>query len=521
VSGHDSVVPWKRASRRRTTVEPPHAAGLAAVRAAVAAARGGPGADEAVGALADALLAVDPSDTAAGRAALAEVAAVPDLVLRLDEAARVRVWGWSPSWVDRAHERMAGGGNGDAVAAALASMHRDGRVRKAAVVRLLDLAAAGAAAEVVPYLLVRTADWVRPVRDRARAGLAVLLHDAPATLVAAAPTAYLLGRRWRSDFAVRQVDAALQCAPVPLLHEFVAGPDRALARTAFDIAVRRAALPVADLVAVAQKHHDLPVRVRAAEAAAREAVWTARHDLLERLAAASSARVRALGLTGLARAGRDDVVAGHLADPDGTVRALARDAARRSGVDVRAWYRDVLARGDDPPPGALAGLAECRAAVDAEVLERFLDHPRARVRAAAVWGLHHMSAADPRRVAPMVHDPSGRVLRQVTAALRPYAGSLDTGPLWGLLAGPRRNARVAAYVLLRAAGGWAALRAALLLAGDDDPSLSRRGRADCVAWVRHEPTPKDLPPADLAGLARRTARLLGADGAGLLTRLST
>ena len=67
---------------------------------------------------------------------------------------------------------VAGARTDDPAAMALAALHRDGRVRAAAVEALLSTGRP----ETLPFIAVRAADWTPQVRDRARAGLALALH---------------------------------------------------------------------------------------------------------------------------------------------------------------------------------------------------------------------------------------------------------------------------------------------------------------------------------------------------------
>ena len=441
------------------------------------------------------------------RQVLSLVSVMPWLVLRLDENAR-SPYTADPEWAARASVRLRDRG---VIAAALASMCSDGRMREAAVALMVELAAP----ETGPFLVLRTADWVGQVRSRARAGLAVLLHDAPAAWIpTVASTAFLLSRRVRADFARQQVDAALRFVPDAMLGELVARADQATRRAAFDVALSRRVYHTGDLARFAIEHPDRLVALRAAEAAARDAVWTGNRRVLDGLVRARTADVRALGLIGLTRAGQSETAGEHLADDAALVRAIARDAIRPGGRDPAAWYRTML-DGDAARPGALAGLAECGTGSDGALLERFLVHPSARVRAAAVSALRAMSAADPVKIAPLLHDPSARVVRQAAAALRPVATMLDPEPLRGLLTDSRRHARRAAYSLLRRRDGWERLRAALLVVADDDAALAGHARTDVLAWARHEPDPPDPPPAELAALVAQIA-LLGEPTAGLL-----
>lgn len=441
--------------------------------------------------------------------ALAIVSAAPRLVLRLDKDARTAYWVSSSNWVDRARRRLDDGG---VIAAALASMHGDGRVRESAVTRMVELARP----ETGPFMVLRTTDWVSQVRSRARAGLTALLHDAPlAWFPVVAPTTFLLSGRGRASAVLQHVNAELWATPEARLRELVGHADRTVGRVAFDIALARRVYRTRDLVTIAVEHSDRPVASRAADAAARDAVWTGNRTVLDSLIRARATQVRALGLTGLVRAGYPQAATEYLADSAALVRSIARDAVRRNGSDPVAWYRATLA-GDAASPGALAGLAECGTSSDGALLERYLDHPAARMRAAAVSALREVSAVRPPRVAPLLHDPSARVVRQVVAALRPHATALAPDPLWHLLADPHRHARRAAYGLLRQRAGWPRLLVALLAVTDTDTALARRARTDAVAWARHEPDPPDSPPTELAALTENVRAVLGESIASIL-----
>lgn len=476
---------------------------LAEVREIAAAGREQPRIASRLGPL---LLTIDRGgDAGAAREALAVVSADPRLVRQLDESARAPRWSPPPAWVAEAAEHLSAGGG--PLATALASLHPDGRVREAAVARMLTEPCPGSA----PFLVLRTCDWVRPVRDRARAGIALLLYDAPARyLPAVAPTASLVAGWSRAGFVAGQVNATLHVAPTSVLLELSRCPDRWTRRAAVSAGVIRRTLTLNELVQRAQHDTDLVIRLHAAEAAAREALWTSRHEVLRSLVDARAAPLRALGLTALVRAGQAPVVADHLADDNAIIRALARDAARRIGRDPATWYRSALDTDTPPPAGALAGLSESGTAADADLLHRWLDHPSATARAAAVRGLRQLDAVTWERLFPLLEDPVWSVARQVALTLGPLSDSLPPERLWQLLASPARSTRRAAHLLLRTRGRWTRLRAGLMLAIDHDPALARWGRLDVVRWTHDPPGVSAPPPDDIDALIDRAASGLDA-----------
>lgn len=493
----------------------------------VAVDRAAAGRWEALNHLVEVLIEVDAAgDEAMARSALTLVAGVSGLVTQLDDHARQTPW-YGP-YHESAMRRVQGRfsvATPRSVAMALASMHGNGRIREHAVAAIVDRPCP----EVMPFLVLRTADWAKPVRHRARAGLALLLADDPGGyLPVVLPMALRLDARLRGSFAVTQVRAALLSAPVEVWRDLLGSGGRRQRRFVFDIVLAQGWLRLADYVTCAETDSDVRIRVRAAEAACREAVWTRRHDVLRRLARSARAEVRVVALTGLVRAGQDSDVAAYLDDDAPLVRAVARDAARRLGIDCRKHYRTAVSAAE-PALGAIVGLAETGSAADAPLLRPLLRNPQARVRAQTVRGLRLLGAVVVAEVLPLLRDPAPMVVREVTAALRPLAGALPPGLAWDLLEEGRVELRRAGYRLLRGHGVNAHLRAALMLAIDPDPRLAERGKADVTRLARNgarttwrHTSPLELPITvaqhdELAALATRAASALGEDTSGMLT----
>ncbi|MEU2409009.1 hypothetical protein ABZ609_32540, partial [Streptomyces rubiginosohelvolus] len=114
-------------------------------------------------------------------------------------------------------------------APAIALCHPDGRVREAA------LDAVRTAPELRPLLVVRCADWVAPVREKARALLAGLPGDA---LFPLAELILRLSRRARGDFARPLLEGALREGPAAEVLALTAHPDRATYRLAYRIVLK-------------------------------------------------------------------------------------------------------------------------------------------------------------------------------------------------------------------------------------------------------------------------------------------
>ncbi|MFD9128924.1 hypothetical protein [Kitasatospora sp. NPDC059571] len=390
---------------------------------------------------------------------------------------------------------------------ALASAHPDGRVRARAVRVILDHPAPR---PLLPWLVLRTADWAVPVREAACAALAVLLHRDPAQyLPAAAPAVLAFGARSRSGFARAQLAAAVGAHPgsADLL---LASPHPAVRAFAFRAGAARR--PLRDLAELAATAPDAAVRGAAAEAAAREAVWTARPEPLRRLADSPHAEVRATVLAGLVRLGDLRAVADRLDDPAPLVRPPApaagggRARAPRPATTARPpagggaagrgwWGPPPPGRGGPPAPvggGPIAAIAETGRAADAALLHPVLAHPSAVVRVRAVRGLRQLGAVPVDLLLPLLHDPSAKVVRETATALRTVPETLPPGLGAGLLArGARPAERRAGLRLLAGADPLTRLDLLLGALRDPDPGVGRLVRAHAVALVRR------LGPADL------------------------
>ncbi|MEU3071471.1 hypothetical protein ABZ712_31990 [Streptomyces sp. NPDC006906] len=332
---------------------------------------------------------------------------------------------------------------------AVALCHPDGRVREAA------LDAVRTAPELRPLLVVRCADWVAPVRGKARALLAGLPGDA---LFPLAGLILRLARRDRGDFARTLLEDALRAAPAAGVLALTSAPDRATYRLAYRIAVDRGLLAPTELAAVAATCGDVTLQDLCAEAAVAAvgpggAAGPDGAAVLERLLAARPPRVRSAGVTALRRAGRHGDAEPFLADRSAVVRACARYVLRQGGVDPLPLYRELCAA-PATHPAAAAGLGECGdRATDAGALWALVEHPVPAVRLHAITGLHALDVVVRERLTPLLDDPSPAVVRAATRALLPEAAGIPEHLLRERSAPQRpRAVRVAADRLLRAAG---------------------------------------------------------------------
>ncbi|MFD9409607.1 hypothetical protein ACFWBN_21655 [Streptomyces sp. NPDC059989] len=349
-------------------------------------------------------------------------------------------------------------------------------------------------------VVIRCADWVPAVRERARRVLGRLVAKNPEeVLVRLAPLVLHLGRREHGAWARDQLEAALsgrysllaawwrpgRASTTWSLNSLTArrrdavldrlrlGNDLPARRFAARLSVEGGRTGVRELAARARVERDrVTSRIWTDGALAALAAGGPDDAAIDELLAGKLPLVRASGLTALRAAGRAAEAADHLADRSGLVRARARSLVRQDGGDPYALHRALV---EDPArvtPYAVAGFAECARREDAPLLRTLSAHPAGAVRAAAVAGLYLLEATDDALLLPLLDDPSPAVAREAARALRFSIYALPTDRLQSrLVPGWPVHTRRAAYRLLLPRGGITALRAAVALVRDEDPVL--------------------------------------------------
>ncbi|GAA2810914.1 hypothetical protein GCM10010441_39450 [Kitasatospora paracochleata] len=199
----------------------------------------------------------------------------------------------------------------------------------------------------------------------------------------------------------------------------------------------------------------------------------------------------------------------YLDHPSALIRALAREAARRTGTDPLAYYRAGI-QAAEPRVGAVGGLAETGSRADGPLLTALLDNPAPQVRVHALRALRSLDVVPMPRVTALLRDGSTTVVKEAAATLAPSATQLPADLLWDMLTDPQRPAvRRAGYRLLSRHDRLTALRAALVVSGDTHPRLAAQGKNDATTQIRNlaphpwrtRPVPSlDASPAQAAEL---------------------
>ncbi|MEU3403975.1 hypothetical protein ABZ766_08505 [Streptomyces sp. NPDC006670] len=430
--------------------------------------------------------------------------------------------------------------------------HPDGRVRAAALAAWRHPPA--------QLVLIRCADWVPQVRERARRVLGRVLArhpvrtrdralralnrpvaDDPAhALTALTPLALRLGGREHGGWAVEQLEAALsgrysvlaawwrpglpsttwsrnsltRRQRAGMLDRLAAGADLPTRRFAARVALAAGGYGVRDIARRAAAEPDPQAGGMWTDAAlAALAADGPDAEAVDALLGSRFPAVRAAGVTALRRAGRAAEADRYLTDRAGSVRACARWLLRQAGGDPSAHYRALLADPVRVSRYAVTGYCEVAEPADRALLRGLLAHPAGPVRGAALAELRRAGVVlEDGVLLPLLEDASASVAREAALQLLPVAWRLDaaalaarTGPQW------RPHTRRAAFRLLQGRGGSAELRASVALLDDPDAGTRRRARAAVADWNWLATLDEgEAAQAELGGLLARAAKLLGA-----------
>jgi HEAT repeat protein len=385
----------------------------------------------------------------------------------------------------------------------LAMCHPSGYVRVEAIRR----SATCADGSEIPFLLLRTNDWVAPVRDVALAALRARLTPTHVPdLVAALPMLDAM-YRWGRLGPTRILDEIEQLLRGPdavnALIAALTSPDRSTRRGAYRRLFEGAR--VGELVAAPHEPYRTPgtsphalfaAAMRDADPAIR--AWAGRWvvaadtdvfaSFAEELLRSRMSAVRLAAAQRLLAAGMKLPWPDLLFDPSAAVRSLAQQAALDAGTDPDSEYRDRIAAVRGARLGvALVGLSETGGPPDAELVRTYLRSDQSVVRRSALHALASFKVDDFIDLAlAALGDTSPSVTRAAGDILVARIASVRGDAVWSAFttASSLAGQRAALDVLARL-GSWESLPY-LLRAFDACEALRPRALQYVVRWLdRH------------------------------------
>lgn len=409
--------------------------------------------------------------------------------VRLDYEMRWRHTWWVGSWdnidIAEAVQLMKESTDALTVAAGL-SMHRNGRIRKAAVVALGRLDDARA----IRWLVLRCGDWAHQVRS---AALRVTTrHVVPANAEILVEILPLLdgGRFQRggetTELRAQVLEALGDPASVHAVESAVRSPDRRVRRACVRMLVERGAtvellaevVETSDVVAIAMvagalPTNDGPINRRVGDI----------------LVSSSLPRFRAEGywrLTKAAQSDSEDLIDSALRDPAPSVRGVARRWLSDRGQNANEIYRSLDA---GQMLVVLRGLADRPEAQDADLARRHINDQKPAIRVAALRLLAGLgSTEDGQLFADRFTAGNGKERSHALAGLRRLGVGSFVDEMWH---DARHDPSLAIRVLERVvvhANRWQRLDIALQATASEDLRLSRAGleslRRVLAGWNR-------------------------------------
>jgi HEAT repeat protein len=389
------------------------------------------------------------------------------------------------------------------VVAAGFSMHRNGYIREIAANAL----AATGDKRAIPWLTLRSGDWVDQVRGAAMDGLRQFLSPANAAeLVEVLPL--LDGGRFGRGRAASDLPAEVErvlelpesAAP---LRSGVYSAEKLTRRAAVRLLLRhgssidllRDVMATNDVVAVALVASSIPTD------------GPANTEAGGLLHSSPVARFRSQGLWRLTRdptaPESKALVRQALFDKAPSVRDVAQRwvADHEPENDVNDYYRDRLAR---DPLSALRGLGDHASEVDAALATSHLNDDAAAVRLAALRLLARLGRQSDRDLfVDRFLKGSAKERREALAGLRRSGGADIVGDAWktaAAVADPAKAKRVL-FQLVPMADRWLRISIGLQATANSDPDIAAAGvdvlHRTLVEWNRGYPTKPTIEAAVL------------------------
>jgi HEAT repeat protein len=400
----------------------------------------------------------------------------------------------------------------------MASFHRSGHVRQAAIERL-DLISTGVE---LPYIVLRLNDWVSNVRDVAyTATRSRLKPEYAPSLIANLALVSRLEAASRADHQdlTRAINELLQSdACRTALLESLKSEDRFIRRASFRVAFS-SSINLPELARWALIDRDTVVRLWAAQKVASTLTGKTLEQLLELMKRDRFMPVRREALRCYARQGVErapEELISALLDTNASMREEARYHLQKiATMDVAAFYRETVARVRSPRVSkgnaalpsiaantdlysAICGLGETGSETDVHLIVSYASDAVAKIREAAVKALARLNAkAHVELFLTALTDEGPRVSRQALKALAGMTGALSGEQVWAIFAAaPRGHVKRNALSLLERLPKWDSIFYLLRAIRDGDEAVAVMSRFGIQRWLARFNRTFNLPSSD-------------------------
>jgi hypothetical protein len=315
---------------------------------------------------------------------------------------------------------------------ALASFHPNGFLREKAVIGLALIETG----EEIPFLLLRSNDWVDQVRIRAESILEARLDsghgEAASRLLRALPILNRLRASARRSHGpmLDRIGKRIALDGKALLSG-LGSADMETRRFGFELALEAEGIGLETLQDAVLREPQGPLRFHMLRSMEKRLTFPLADGFIGRLLRDPFSPVRRLALDIRCKHALEEsggVLREMIFSPNTGVRQTARYYMNQAGGDQpAAWYRKALAGGDGKAlVGALRGLGEVGERQDAELLHPFLRHERVMVVRAAIRSLGSLQASFlATLLAPFVSDARPGVSREAVLALKSRTSGLN------------------------------------------------------------------------------------------------
>lgn len=403
---------------------------------------------------------------------------------------------------------------------AMASFNRNGYVREYAV----SLLAQSGRPAAISYLLFRTADWVKPVREKAIAAVHESLVDAwYHHWLQALPMVKWLLTVQRVDLSdlYRTIVHFLLTRPLDAATLRSLSANEKIRKLLFQLQLSAHGLTT-HLQQLLLADSNFLIRLEILSYL-RSLPDSEQEQLLRKLLRDASARVRMATLLAC-KPHLDplwDDIEPLLYDPAASVRDMVRRYAASRGLPVQALYRARLLN-NPVTPGLLMGLGETGTAEDSPAIEAHLSSTEMDIPPAALFALYRLDKDLAAHYALiMVGSPSRCIRLRCIAILAKGCDEAMLARLRLLYALGNLQQRKTVLLLFGALSGWDPLADLLLAVGDPLAQMRALAWQQLATWLRRSvrlfttPAPSVMDRVKQAYVTIEAAKMVSAEQAEL------